>query len=85
MSKCISYKPKQLILNHSSFILFLTIFLCCLLYILLSSAGWIQKDSNATDYSDISELAEEEEEKYYKRAVSIFSQKKNADSAGGFH
>ena len=45
-------------------------------------AGWVQKDSSATDYSGISELAEEEEEKYYKHAVSIFSRKKNTSTAG---
>lgn len=49
------------------------------------SEGWIQKDSSATDYSDISELAEEEEEKYYKHAVSIFSQKQNTSTAGKLH
>ncbi|XP_015772967.1 PREDICTED: transcription initiation factor TFIID subunit 1-like [Acropora digitifera] len=43
--------------------------------------SWIQKDSSATDYSDITELAEEEEEKYYKHAVSLFSQKKGASFA----
>ena len=53
-----------------------------MLYILLLFSGWIQKDSGATDYSDITELAEEEEEKYYKHAVSMFSQKKNTSSAG---
>jgi len=51
----------------------------CILYLF---SGWIQKDSGATDYSDITELAEEEEEKYYKHAVSIFSQKKNTSSPG---
>lgn len=49
------------------------------------SEGWIQKDSSATDYSDISELAEEEEEKYYKHAVSIFSQKQNTSTTGKLH
>lgn len=47
-------------------------------------SGWIQKAFSATDYSDITELAEEEEEKYYKHAVSIFSQKKSASSAGRY-
>ena len=45
--------------------------------------GWIQKDAGATDYSDITELAEEDEEKYYKHAAaSIFSQKKSTTSTG---
>ncbi|XP_048585830.1 transcription initiation factor TFIID subunit 1 isoform X2 [Nematostella vectensis] len=38
-----------------------------------SNSGWIQKESDAMDYSDISELAEEEETKYYKQAVSYAS------------
>ncbi|XP_074620092.1 transcription initiation factor TFIID subunit 1-like isoform X2 [Acropora palmata] len=46
--------------------------------------SWIQKDSSATDYSDITELAEEEEEKYYKHAVSLFSQKKGASFADDY-
>ena len=45
--------------------------------------GWIQKDASATDYSDINELAEEDEEKYYKHAAAtIFSHKKVISSAG---
>ena len=45
--------------------------------------GWIQKDASATDYSDINELAEEDEEKYYKHAAAtIFSHKKVTTSAG---
>ncbi|CAH3126773.1 unnamed protein product [Porites lobata] len=47
-----------------------------------SNSSWIQKDASATDYSDINELAEEDEEKYYKHAAAtIFSHKKVTTSA----
>lgn len=52
------------------------------LYI-LPYEGWIQKDASATDYSDINELAEEDEEKYYKHATAtIFSHKRVTSAAG---
>lgn len=56
---------------------------CYSLCIFLPYKGWIQKDASATDYSDINELAEEDEEKYYKHAAAtIFSHKKVTTSAG---
>ena len=36
--------------------------------------GWVQKDTSATDYSDISELAEEEDKKiFYQHGLSFVS------------
>lgn len=56
---------------------------CYSLCIFFPYKGWIQKDASATDYSDINELAEEDEEKYYKHAAAtIFSHKKATTSAG---
>ena len=51
------------------------------LYSLPFRLGWILNDSSATDYSDITELAEEEEENFYKHAVALVQE--NQEKAEG--
>ena len=46
-------------------------------------SGWIQKDASATDYSDINELAEEDDkDRFYQHAVT-FAANINKDKTSG--